>query len=128
VKAVNGCTPGSASNEVSATTTGGVVTATPTPAPAPADTASDNSNQNVAPTDTPTPEPTVQPTATPTPAQTLVAGTSKTKMLVYIIIFILAIGGIGWFIYWQHEKNVSKFRLKPDKPVEETNSKELFNK
>ena len=127
VKAVNGCTPSNASNEVSATTTGGVVAATSTPA---TDTTSDNSNQDIAPTDTPTPQPTVQPTATPmpTPAPTLIAGTSKTKILVYIIIFILAVGGIGWFIYWQHVKNVSKFRLKPDNPVEETSSEESFDK
>jgi flagellar basal body-associated protein FliL len=128
VKAVNGCTPSSASNEVSATTTGGVVAATPTPATA--DTTSDNNNQNVtAPTDTPTPEPTVQPTATPTPAQaTLIAGTSKTKILMYIIIFILAVGGIGWFIYWKHEKKVNKFSAKPDKPIEETSSEKFFDK
>jgi hypothetical protein len=115
VKAVNGCTPGSASNEVSATTTGGVVAATPTPASA--DTTSDTGNQDeITPTDTPTP--TIAPTATPTPAPTLVAGTSKTQLLVYIIVFILAVGGIGWFIYWRRQKN--KNILTPNKPNEQT--------
>jgi hypothetical protein len=103
VKAVNGCTPGSASNEVSAETLGGVVAATPTPAAA--DTTDTNSQDQITPTDSPTPTPTAQPTATPTPVPTLVAGTSKTQLLVYIIIFILVIGGIGWFIYWKRQKN-----------------------
>ncbi|HUD09891.1 MAG TPA: fibronectin type III domain-containing protein [Patescibacteria group bacterium] len=103
VKAVNGCTPGSFSNEVSATTAGGVAAATPTPTP---DTSLDTTSQNnVAPTDTPTPTENIQPTTTPTPAPTSVAGTSDITMLVGIIAFILIVGGIGWFIYWKHQKN-----------------------
>jgi hypothetical protein len=113
VKAVNGCTPGSFSNEVSATTTGGVILATPTPA------SSDTTSQSdIIPTDTPAPTPTTQPTVTPTPIPTLVAGTSKTQLLVYIIIFILVVGGIGWFIYWRKQKN--KFIPKPNQPNEKT--------
>jgi len=125
VKAVNGCTPSSASNEVSATTTGGVITATPTPTSS-VDTSSDtNSQNNVIPTDTPTPTQKPQPTVTPTPVQTLVAGISKTKMLIYIVVFILVVGGIGWFIYWKHKKNVKKTTNKPN---EEIITEDIFNK
>jgi hypothetical protein len=125
VRAVNGCTPGSSSNEVSATTTGGVIAATPTPVSS-VEAASDTNIQNdITPTDTPTP--TVTPTATPTPAPTLVAGTSKTQMLIYIIVFILVVGGIGWFIYWKHEKNLKKTSAEPNKSAEETNTEDFFN-
>jgi hypothetical protein len=121
VRAVNGCAPSNASNEVSAQTLGAVIAATPTPIPA--DT-TDTGNQNQsAPTDTPTPTPTVQPTATPTPATTLVAGTSKTQLLFYIIIFILVVGGIGWFIYWKRQKNKQLLVRTPkeDQPEEGLN-------
>jgi len=103
IKAVNGCTPGNFSNEVSATTTGGVVV---TPA-TPADTSSNNQN-DITPTDTPIPSPTTQPTATATPTKTLTAGISKTQMLIYILILVVVIGGTGNFIYWRRQKNTKE--------------------
>ena len=120
VKAVNGCAPGSASNEVSATTTGGIITTTPTPA-----LSSDTNTQTEAtPTDTPTPTENVQPTASPTPVQTSMADTSKTKTLEYIIICVLIIGGIGVFISWKYQKKANKI----NKPSEETDTESFFNK
>jgi hypothetical protein len=115
VRAVNSCAPSSASNEVSAQTLGAVIAATPTPISA--DTANNLSNEEQpTPSDTPisTPTPTIQPTTTPTPAPTLIAGTSKTQLLIYLIIFILVIGGIGWFIYWKYEKNKQLPRRTPE--------------
>jgi hypothetical protein len=113
VRAISGCTPGSFSNEVSAETTGGIVVVTPTPVPT--DTLVNTSNQDeITPTDTP-PTQNVQPSATPSPKQTLVAGISKTTILIYIIVFILVVGGISWFISWKHQKNMQNL----DKPKEE---------
>lgn len=103
VKAVNGCTPGSFSNEVSATTTGGVVAA-----PAASTETSSNNQNDITSTDTPTPSPTPQPTATPTPVQVSTAGVSKTRMLIYILIFIVVVGGGGNFIYWRYRKGTRK--------------------
>jgi hypothetical protein len=104
VKAVNLCNPGSFSNEISATTTGGVVVAPVTST----DTSLGNQN-DITPTDTPVPpSPTTPPTATPTPVQTAVAGLSKIKMLEYILIFIVVVGGTGNFIYWRYKRNMKK--------------------
>lgn len=101
VKAVNGCAPGSFSNEASATTTGGIVANTPTPTP------SDTNIQNViSPTDTPTPTENIQ--STPTPTQNVTPGDSKAKMLEYIIIFVLVIGSIAVFISWKYNKGLKK--------------------
>ncbi len=103
VKAVNICNPSSFSNEISATTTGGVI-AVPT-----ASTNTSFKNQNdITPTDAPIPSPTEQPTAIPTPAQTITAGNSKTQMLIYILIFVIAVGGIGNFIYWRYRQRTKK--------------------
>jgi hypothetical protein len=104
IKAVNGCNPGSFSNEVSATTTGGAVV---TPVAASTDTSSDNQN-DVTPTDTPTPEEIAQPTAMPTPVPNSPSGLSKTQMLVLILVLIVAVGGTGNFIYWKYKKRKKK--------------------
>jgi adhesin/invasin len=104
VKAVNGCNPGSFSNEISGTTAGGVVVAPATST----DTSSNNQNE-ITPTDTPVPpSPTPQATATPTPIQTSTAGISKTRMLIYILIFIVVVGGAGNFIYWRYKRGMKK--------------------
>lgn len=104
VKAVNGCNPGSFSNEVSATTTGGVIAA-----PVVTSTNTSSDTNNVPPTDTPTLSPTIEPTTTPTPVQVPTAGISKTQMLVYILVFIVIVGGAGNFVYWKRQKNKKKF-------------------
>jgi hypothetical protein len=103
IKAVNICNPSNFSNEVSATTTGGVVVAPVTPA----DTSLSTVNQNaITPTDMPTPTPEAQPTTpTPVPIQVRTAGISKTTMLIYILIFIAVVGGGGNFLYWKRRKN-----------------------
>jgi hypothetical protein len=117
VKAVNICNPSGFSNEVSATTTGGVIIAPITPT----DTSNTNDQNDITPTDTPTPTPAAQPTATPTPApiQTRTAGISKTTMLIYILIFIAVVGGGGNFLYWKHRKNAEN----PIKNQDEQNEK-----
>ncbi len=123
VKAVNGCNPGSFSNEVSATTTGGVIAAPVTST----DTSTDVTD--VPPTDTPTPSPEAQPTVTPIPVQTSAAGISKTQMLIYILILIVVVGGGGNFIYWKYrkgkespikyiEQHQPQESLKPEEPEE----------
>jgi len=113
VKAVNGCTPGSFSNEVSAITTGGVVAAPATSA----DTSSNNQTDST-PTDTPTPTPEeiAQPTAIPTPIPTSTAGVSKTQMLIFILLFIVVAGGTGNFIYWKRRKK-AKIAEKPKEEI-----------
>jgi hypothetical protein len=104
IKAVNVCNPGGFSNEISATTTGGIVAV-----PVTSTDTSSNNQDAITPTDTPIPAtPTTEPTATPKPVQVSAAGISKTQLLIYILIFIIAVGGIGNFIYWKHKKNTKK--------------------
>ena len=106
VKAVNGCTPGNFSNEVSATTTGGAVTLTPTPTP---DTSLNSSSQNnTIPTDTPTPTENAQPTLTPLPIQIVNSSDSKIKILEYIILCVLIFGSVAVFISWKYNKGLKK--------------------
>ena len=92
------------SNEISATTTGGIVAA-----PVTSTDTSSNNQDTATPTDTPIPPtPTTVPTATPKPIQISAAGVSKTQLLIYIRIFIVAVGGIGNFIHWKHKNNQKK--------------------
>lgn len=109
VQAINGCTPGNFSNEVSAIA-GGVVVNIPTTEQTPtiADTPSlTNSQDNTASSDveSPTPSPSIQPTSVILPTQTPLSDDSKAKMLLIISISILVVGSIGNFLYWRHEKN-----------------------
>jgi hypothetical protein len=123
VKAVNGCKPGSFSNEISATTTGGV-TATPISTQTSSQgTSSNTTNKNgVNPTDTPAPTQNVQPTAIPSSIPTQTAGLSKTRMLEYIIICIFIFGGIGIFISWKYNKGLKK----PEQKIEEDQKEKDF--
>lgn len=97
IKAVNGCTPGSYSNEVLGTTTGGVIASTPVPTQgAVSDTSSDTSNQTDTPTDTPS--------NTPAPSHIVSAASAKPQMstkslVIYSVGGILLIGCAGGFIF-----------------------------
>jgi len=111
IKAVNGCNPGSFSNEVSAVA-GGTPTDTSVPTQAPSDTPSDVNTQNeIAPTDTPVQMQNLQAIDTDTPVPTPIpaAGISTAKVMEYILASILLFGGIGGFIYWKHKKSMEKF-------------------
>jgi len=145
IKAVNGCNTGSFSNEISATTTGGTVEDTSTPTQSPSDNiSSDTDNQDtVTPTDTPGPSQILHMNGVPVPAHVppaASAGISKTKIIEYILAFILIFGGIGGFIHWKHQKNTKKLRnldedgkpqddLKQKKqhPPEEENTEKYFS-
>jgi len=112
VRAINGCNPGSYSNEIFA-----VAGESLTPTPTQEDTSSsipnsnsDNSQQNVDNstvvldilTDTPVP----QPTLTPTPAPKLAMGIGIKKIIIYAL-FIIIVGSVG-VIYWRKFKNDKK--------------------
>lgn len=108
VRAANGCNSGSFSNEVSATTTGGVVASTP----APVDTSSQTVGQDTTPSDSPTDIPTDTPMPTdvpvsvsPSPSSTLIAGLFSTKGILGTIASLLLLGCIGGFVYWKKRKN-----------------------
>lgn len=111
VKAINGCTPGTFSNEVS-TTAGGVVinTAPPEQTPTPDTSSKTNSQNNIVltDTDTPTPSLSIQPTMAVLPTQTPLLDNSKSNTLLIISIGILVIGSIGNFLYWKHEKKLQE--------------------
>ena len=108
VKAINGCTPGSFSNEVS-TIAGESVVNTPTPEQTPTiDTSSKTNSQNIivsTDTDTPTPPLCIQPTTGILPTQPSLADNSKSNMLLIISVIILVIGSIGNVLYWKYKKN-----------------------
>lgn len=109
VQAVNGCTPGSFSNEVS-TTAGGIVIPT-------IDTSSKTNSQtnivptnipdqnNITPTDIPTPSQNIQPTTVAIPIPTSNTDNPKTRMLLFVSIGVWMIGSIGNVLYWKHKKN-----------------------
>lgn len=101
LKAVNGCAPGSYSNEISAAA-GGVVT------PAPADTANSTSQIDTTPSDTPAPSDTPTPTPTDTPAPAKTAESSKTNTLIYVILFVLVFGGVCVFVSWKYQNRKQK--------------------
>lgn len=106
VQAVNGCTPGNFSNEIS--TTAGVAAIEQIPTiDTPTKT---NSDSDIAPTDTdiPTLSPTIQPTTAILPTQTPVSDDTKSTMLLIISISIVVIGSIGNVLYWKHEKNMQE--------------------
>lgn len=108
VQAINGCTPGNFSNEISAMA-GGIVAASPTAAQTPtidiSPTAKTTNSQNdITPTGIPTPSQTIQPTAVVTPTQTPVTNDSNAKMLLFISISIVVIGSIGNVLYWKYKK------------------------
>ena len=112
VKAVNGCTPGNFSNEVS-TTAGGVVVSSPTPEQtsptiASSKTKTENSDLSTV-TDTPTPLLSMQPTTVILPTQAPPSDDSKSNMLVIISAGIVIIGSIGNFLYWKHKKNAHEY-------------------
>lgn len=111
VKAVNGCTPGNFSNEVS-TTAGGVVVSSPTPEQTPIIEISQklDNQSNIAPSNIPSqnevaPKDIPYPTVTTTPTITSITDESKPMMLLFISISIVIIGSIGNFLYWRHKKN-----------------------
>lgn len=113
IRAVNGCTSGAFSNEISAIAGG---TPTPTPTLTQADTStSDTSQQNTdnnviqdTPTDIPTPAQNIQSIDIPTPTQVPAARISNIKIVEYLLICILVLGGIGGFIYWKSKKDMKK--------------------
>lgn len=120
IQAVNGCTPGNFSNEIS-TTAGGVIVNASTPTQTPTiDTSLKTNGQNgiaptnilnqndITPTDTPTPSQNIQPTTVTIPTQTSTTDSSKAKMLLFISISILVIGSIGNFLYWKHKEGVQE--------------------
>lgn len=83
VRAVNGCTPGNYSNELSA-----VAGAAPTPTSASVDTSIDTTSQSdLQPTDTPaeTPTPTPSPEATVAPAQSSTSGSNPLVSRVMVV-------------------------------------------
>jgi hypothetical protein len=99
IRAVNGCMPGSDSNEVSA-----VAGVASTPTPGPADTSTDTSQSDLVPTDTPelsTDTPTPSPTEVITPVPASATGGSNSS-IGYIMIGATALGvvcaGIGAFL------------------------------
>ncbi|MBI4974005.1 fibronectin type III domain-containing protein [Candidatus Roizmanbacteria bacterium] len=117
VKAVNGCTPGNFSNEIS-TTAGGIVTVnTPTPEQIPTIeiTQKLDSQNNIVPTniqnqssvissDTPIPSVIISQT------QNSTSDESKPMVLLFISIGVVIIGSIGNFLYWGHEKKLQESR------------------
>jgi len=110
VQAINGCTPGHFSNEVS-TIVGEVFTNTPIPTQIPTIDISvkTDSQSNVTPTsisrDIPTTSQNVQPTTSSILKQPSVSNSLRSEILLFISIGILAIGSIGNFFYWTHKKN-----------------------
>lgn len=113
VQAINGCTPGNFSNEVSAIA-GGVVVNTPTQEQIPTITNTPsltNSQDNTTSldADTPTPSPNIQPTSVILPTQAPPLDDSKSNMLLIVSISIVIIGSIGNFLYWKHKKIETKY-------------------
>lgn len=115
VKAINGCKSGSFSNEISATTTGGIIAATPTPIPtstptqAPSVDTSLNTNlqDGITPTNTPAPSQNVESTPTPAPKQSLIAGVFTSKIFYgFVGVFVFVV--IGGFVYWKRKKDRDK--------------------
>jgi len=127
IKAVNGCNSGSFSNEISATTTGGVVQDTSTPAQSSSDNISSGTdNQDtITPTDTLGPSQILRMKGVQTPTQVRSAGISKTKIIEYVLVCIFIFGGIGGFIYWKRKKNTAK--QKNQHQLEEENTERYFN-
>lgn len=112
VKAVNGCTPGSFSNEVSANTTGGVVASTPAPTEATSDITPTDT-----PTDTPSPTPSKEKPKTSASSPSSFAGLSATKkVLVFILAFtFLGLVGFGYRQYLKDRKRTRR-NTKKDQP------------
>lgn len=109
VQAINGCTPGNFSNEVSSIA-GGTVVNTPTTEQAPTLTDEPSpTNSNSLDVETPTSLPSIQPTSVIFPTQAPPSDDSKSNMMLIVAIGIVIIGSIGNFLYWRHEKNLQKF-------------------
>lgn len=114
VQAINGCTPGNFSNEVSAVAGGVAVINTPTPEQIPSltDTPSSLSSQddiNSPNTDTPTPSQVVQPTSITSQTQPPPSDDSRSNMMLIVAIGIVIIGSIGNFLYWKYKKMETKY-------------------
>lgn len=109
VQAINGCTPGNFSNEVSSIA-GGTVVSTPTTEQAP--TLIDEpspTNSNSLDVETPTSLPSIQPTSVILPTQAPPSDDSKSNMLLIVSISIVIIGSIGNFLYWKYKKIETKY-------------------
>ncbi|OGK62092.1 hypothetical protein A2334_04500 [Candidatus Roizmanbacteria bacterium RIFOXYB2_FULL_38_10] len=110
IQAVNGCTSGSFSNEISATA-GETFTYTPTLTQTPTIeiTSPTKSQDNVTPTSTlkdiSIQLQDIQPTSPPISTQASAADNSTSKILLFISIGVVIIGSIGNFLYWRHMKN-----------------------
>lgn len=110
IQAINGCTPGNFSNEVSAIAGGGdfvntqVLTQTPTTGISPTIN-STSSSISVSPTLN---VQDIQPTAIPLPTQVSTAGDSKSEIFLAISIGIVVMGSVGNFLYWKHKEHARK--------------------
>jgi hypothetical protein len=116
VQAVNGCSPGGFSNEISAVS-GGTAVSIPTLTQIPATEMplKTEGQNNVPPTDIPgqddialtntPPTQNIQPTTRPPPTQASIINTSKSEILLFISVGILVIGSIGNYLYWKQKKN-----------------------
>lgn len=116
VQAINGCTPGNFSNEVSTTAGGIAVVNIPTQEQIPTIEISQklNNQSSIAPTTISIQDditPTDVPISTPTtaPIQTSATDESKPMMLLLISISIVVVGSIGNFLYWKHKKIETKY-------------------
>lgn len=115
VKAVNGCKPGSFSNELSATTKGGIIVNTPTPTQTQTqiqtpsvDTSLNTSiKDTITPTATPAPSQNVESTPAPAPKQSLIGGVFASKIFdAFVGVFVFVV--IGGFVYWKRKKGRDK--------------------
>lgn len=104
VQAVNGCTPGNFSNEVSITAQ--------TPTPTSDINSKINSQDNISPTvqkiitpiDTPVVLQDIQRTTSPTPTQASTTNGSI-NIVLFLSLCIVGVGSIGNILYWKHKKN-----------------------
>jgi len=114
MKAVNGCSSGSYSNELSAVA-GEVPTPTIVQEKNASDSASDLKNNNAKQSvssgsaqNTPTATPSPQLTNTPTPVPTVVSSSNTNKIIIYSLLFVVILSSAGIFYWWKFIKNKKK--------------------
>ena len=100
VQAINGCTPGNFSNEVSATA--GRIFPTVTNIPFPT---TSQENITISGIETPTPSPYIQSASVVTPTRIPLLDDQKSNMMPIISIGIVVLGSAGNYLYWKYKKN-----------------------
>jgi hypothetical protein len=121
IRAINGCTSGGFSGEISA-----VAGATPTTASVDTSTSSNTSadvNPDTAIQDTPTDVPTVAPTNMPTPASSPDGGLPAGKIIALSLIAAIVLGIIiYYYLKFKKNKKSDEFLVKPSREEEEIQS------